>query len=213
MLGGILGGLISSTATTVSYARRARLNRATSSMAALVVMIASTTVFVRVIVEITVVSPTILVDVVPPLAALMGLMALISAGMYFAYRGQSTDMPIDGDPSELRAAILFGSLYAAVLLAVAFVKSRFGSEALYVVAALSGLTDMDAITLSTAQMIKRNQLDTDVGWRMILIGVLSNLVFKAGAIAVLGCRELLVRIVSAFAIALAGGVLLLIFWQ
>jgi uncharacterized membrane protein (DUF4010 family) len=80
------------------------------------------------------------------------------------------------------------------------------------VAALSGLTDMDAITLSTAQLIKRNDLSVDTGWRMILIGALSNLVFKCGAVAMLGHRKLLLRVSLVFGISLAVGVLLLICW-
>ena len=71
---------------------------------------------------------------------------------------------------------------------------------------------MDAITLSTAQLINKGQLDVGIGWRMILIGAMSNLVFKACAVAVLGHRRLFARIAFAFGIALAGGVLLLLFW-
>jgi uncharacterized membrane protein (DUF4010 family) len=212
LLGGVLGGLISSTATTVSYAHRARRNPEVANVATLVIMIASTMVFGRVIFEIAVVAPNILADIVPPLVVMMIWMALISIGLYFFSNSDSESVPMEEDPSELKAAIVFGVLYAAVLFAVAAVKEHFGNEALYAVAALSGLTDMDAITLSTAQMINKDRLDVDTGWRMILIGALSNLVFKAGAVAVLGHRNLLIRVSIAFGIALLGGILLLIFW-
>ena len=107
---------------------------------------------------------------------------------------------------------IFGLLYAAVLFAVAASKEHFGDEGLYIVAALSGLTDMDAITLSTSRMIDKGQLAIDTGWRMILVGALSNLVFKGAAIALLGHRRLLLRIIVAFGIALASGVLILLLW-
>lgn len=212
LLGGILGGLISSTATTVSYSRRARRTPEVSNLAAFVIMIASTIVFGRVLIEVAVVAPDILRDIAPPLAVMMGLMAIISVGLFFFRNGEAEQIPLDEDPSELRAAIIFGVLYAAVLFAVAAVKEHFGNEALYIVAALSGLTDMDAITLSTAQMINKERLEVDTGWRMILVGALSNLVFKAGAVAVLGHRKLLLRVCIAFGLALLGGVLLLAFW-
>jgi uncharacterized membrane protein (DUF4010 family) len=212
LVSGILGGLISSTATTVSYSRHTRRSPAVSGLAALVIMIASTVVFGRVLVEVAVVAPSILADIMPPLAAMMGIMAVITVGLYFFRSGDQGDVPLDEDPSELPAAIIFGLLYAAVLFAVAAVKEHFDNEALYVVAALSGLTDMDAITLSTAQMINKDRLDVDAGWRMILIGFLSNLVFKGAAIAVLGSRDLLVRIVFAFGLAIAAGGLLLASW-
>jgi uncharacterized membrane protein (DUF4010 family) len=103
-------------------------------------------------------------------------------------------------------------LYAAVLLAVSFAREYLGESGLYAVAALSGLTDMDAITLSTAQLVKGGGIAADVGWRLILVGSLSNLVFKGGVVAVLGHAQLRARIFTAFGIAVAGGIGLLFFW-
>ncbi len=212
LLGGVLGGLISSTATTVSYSRRTRHAPETANLATLVVMIASTIVFVRVLFEIVVVAPEILVDVVPPLAVMTMFMAGVCVVLYLRREGDAEQIPIDENPSELKPAIIFGLLYAAVLFAVAAVRANFGNQALYFVAALSGLTDMDAITLSTAQLIKKQQLDVDTGWRMILIGALSNLVFKCGAVALLGHRRMLLRVATVFGITLVFGLLLLAFW-
>ena len=212
ILGGFFGGIISSTATTVSYARRTREVPELSALAAVVIMIASTVVFGRVLVEVFVVAPNIIMDVFPPLSVMMLLMALISVVLLWFRDPESEEIPLDDDPSELKAAIIFGLLYAAVLYAVAVVREHFDDQALYVVAALSGLTDMDAITLSTAQMIKKERLDVDTGWRMILIGSMSNLVFKAVVIGFLGARKLLVRIAVAFGFSFLGGFLLLIFW-
>jgi uncharacterized membrane protein (DUF4010 family) len=212
LVSGILGGLISSTATTVSYARRSRISPSMASTAAVVIMIASTIVFGRVLIEVAVVAPAILWDIAPPLAVMTGIMILISAGLYVLGGSNHAELDLDDDPSELKAAILFGLLYAGVLFAVAAVKANHDPQALYAVAALSGLTDMDAITLSAAQMINRGQLDIGTGWRMILIGFLSNLLFKTAAVAVLGCRVLLVKVVVAFGLALVGGLALLVFW-
>ncbi len=212
LLGAVLGGLISSTAATVSYSRRSRHAPGTATMAAFVIMIASTIVFGRVVFEIAVVAPEILSQVVPPLAVMMVTMGAIAAVLYWMRRGETAQIPIDEDPSQLKAAIVFGLLYAAVLFAVAAVKEHFDDRGLYIVAALSGLTDMDAITLSTAQLIKRKDLSVDTGWRMILIGALSNLVFKCAAVAILGHRKLLLRVSATFGISMVVGVLLLVFW-
>jgi uncharacterized membrane protein (DUF4010 family) len=212
LLAGFFGGIISSTATTVSYARRTRDVPELSSLAAVVIMIASTVVFGRVLGEVFLVAPSIVKDVFPPLSVMMLLMAVISAALLWFRVPPAEDVVIDDDPSELKAAIIFGLLYGGVLYAVALVKEHFDDEALYAVAALSGLTDMDAITLSTAQMINKGRLDEDTGWRMILVGSMSNLVFKAAAIGFLGSRQLLLRIAIAFGISFVGGVLLLLFW-
>ena len=144
--------------------------------------------------------------------AVFALMILISAVLYAFTRKDEQQVPLEEDPSNLTAALLFGVLYAAVLFAVAVAKHHLGDETLYGVAALSGLTDMDAITLATAQMIKAERLTIDTGWRMILVGAMSNLVFKACAVAFLGSRLLLMRIVLIFGLSFIGGVLLLTLW-
>jgi uncharacterized membrane protein (DUF4010 family) len=212
ILGGVLGGLISSTATTVSYARHARRSPGSATVAALVIMIASTVVFGRVLVEIAVVGPEFLPQLAGPLLAMMVLMAAICGVMVVLGRGEVEPLPLDENPSELKAAMAFGLLYALVLFAAAAARETLGDRGLYLVAGLSGLTDMDAITLSTTQMIRKEHLAPDTGWRMILVGAMSNLVFKCGVVAVLGHRALLTRIATAFAIAILGGAALIAFW-
>lgn len=212
LLGGVLGGMISSTATTVSYARRTRHAEEAVGLAAFVITVASTIVFGRVIFEIAVVAPELLSKVAPPLVVVMLLMGVLALVMYWTRGGDAEQVPLDKDPSQLKAAVLFGLLYAVVLFAVAAGRQWLGNRGLYLVAAVSGLTDMDAITLSTAQLIKRGEVEVDTGWRMILLGSLSNLVFKGAAIAVLGHWRLLRRVSIVFGIVLLCGVLLLLFW-
>jgi len=178
----------------------------------LVITIASTIVFGRVLAEVAVVAPTVLPGFLPPLACMMSVMALLSVWLLLQSRDADSELPAVEDPADLKAALMFGVLYAAVLFPVAVVREHFSDASLYAVAALSGLTDMDAITLSTAQMIKAERLTVDTGWRMILIGGMSNLVFKTGAVAMPGNRALLKRVSLVFGIAFAAGVLLLLYW-
>ena len=141
LLAGLLGGLISSTATTVSYARRSRARHDESAIAAIVIMIASTVVFGRVLFEIALVAPGILDRVGPPLGAMMLFMAVVSVVAFMTARSNLESPEAGAPPSDLKAAVLFGVLYAAVLFAVAAVKDRFGDPGMYVVAGLSGMTD------------------------------------------------------------------------
>jgi uncharacterized membrane protein (DUF4010 family) len=119
ILGGVLGGLISSMATTVSYARRAKSAPDAAALAAVVIMIASTIAFARVIVEVAVVAPGILGRVAPPLGAMCVLMALISAGASFLSRGARDELPEQENSAELKSALIFGAIYAVVIFAVA----------------------------------------------------------------------------------------------
>jgi uncharacterized membrane protein (DUF4010 family) len=114
--------------------------------------------------------------------------------------------------SSLGAAVLFGGLYAAVLFVVAAVREHFGDIALYTAAALSGLTDMDAITLSSVQLVKSARIDADQGWRLVLVGALANMGFKAAIARILGGRRLAGMIAVPYAVTVLAGVGLLTLW-
>jgi uncharacterized membrane protein (DUF4010 family) len=212
ILGGILGGLISSTATTVSNARRAKEEPAESGTAAAVIAIASCVVFGRVLLEVGLVAPRIFGTVAPPLAAMMTLMAVLAAVAFRLGTGGGAGAPDPKPPTELKPAILFGLLYAVVLLLVAFARERFGHGGLYAVAGLSGLTDMDAITLSTAELAGQSALDERTAWRVILVSSMANVAFKGLVVAVLGSPQLRARVGALFAVALAGGGAILWLW-
>jgi uncharacterized membrane protein (DUF4010 family) len=105
--------------------------------------------------------------------------------------------------------VLFGLLYALVLFGVAATREHFQQSGLFVVAVLSGLTDMDAITLSTSRLVSADRLTPQIGWRIIVTAAMANLVFKAGIVAMLGHRRLLLRTVILFGILITiGGTLM-----
>lgn len=212
VVSGLLGGLISSTATTVSAARRSKTNTGASRSFALIAMIASAVVFVRVMIEVLLAGGTEGRTMLPPLAAITGWMILVALVMARpGMRGE--DSSIDEEaPSELKGAVVFALLYVAVLAGVAFARERLGDTGLYTVAALSGLTDMDAITLSTSRLVADRHLDAATGWRLILVGGCANLVFKAGVVALIGSRRMLKPILLAFSISLAGAAALWFAW-
>ncbi len=212
LLGGVIGGLVSSTATTVSYARRAASEQALAPLAALVIMIASCISIARVLAEIGVVAAGSFAAIAPPLAAMLGACGLIAAALYFSTRTREIPMPGHENPAQLKSALIFGALYALVLLAVAIAKDRFGAGGIYVVGVISGLTDMDAITLSTAQLADAGALPASTAWRTILIAAMANFVFKFAIVATLGARALTSRIATAFAAALAAGGAILWLW-
>jgi uncharacterized membrane protein (DUF4010 family) len=212
ILAGLLGGLISSTATTASYARRSRATPGSRGFAVHVIVIASSVVFIRVLVLMAVAGPSVFVALAPPMAAMAAVFAVLAFvsswfGLKFAQR-----MPEQKNPTELGGAILFGVLYAVVLLAVAFARERLGIRGIYAVAVLSGLTDMDAITLSVTSLAHEGKLAVGEAWRAVLAASLSNIAFKAGIAAVLGGLHLFLRVAIFFAIAAIAGALLLIYW-
>jgi uncharacterized membrane protein (DUF4010 family) len=212
LLGGLLGGAISSTATTVSYARSAKGSPLSIRVAAIVIMIASTVVFVRVLIEVAVVAPEFLVFAAPPVVILLALTMVPALLVWYRMRRRSGAMPEQENPTQLKSAVVFGAMYAVVLLALAAARQYFGGGGLYVVAAISGLTDMDAITLSASRMVSDESLDPAIGWRLIVVASVANLVFKAALVGGLANRRLLGRIVMLFSVPVIGGVALLWLW-
>ncbi|MGZ8867500.1 MAG: DUF4010 domain-containing protein, partial [Thermoanaerobaculia bacterium] len=205
--------VISSTATTVSYSRRTRRQADGTPISAVVIMIATAVVLIRVLIEVAVVAPQIFEDVAVPIAIVLAIAVILSVVIWWRVRGEAANMPEQENPTMLRAALVFGALYAIVLIAVAWVREAAGDSGLYAVAAVAGLTDVDAITLSTAQMAKSGQISATLTWRVILIAFLSNLVFKAGIVAMLGSRKLLVIVATLFGILAGGTGLLMVLYR
>lgn len=212
LLGGVLGGLISSTATTASYARRAKGDAAQAPQAALVVMVASTVVYARIFVEVAAAAPTVLAAMAPPIAVVAAANVLICFAALPFLQGGAAELPEHDAPAEFKAALLFGALYGVVIFAVAAAQDKFGDMGLYVVALVSGLTDVDAITLSAANLAELGQIETDASWRAIVLASLANLAFKGGLAGVLGGRALFARLLPLFGASIGVGVAVLLLW-
>jgi len=178
--------------------------------ATIVVMIASTVVYVRVLIEVAVISREFLKVVAMPIGIMMVLTLVPALVVWFRVRRQPAMMPEQENPTQLKSAVVFGLMYALVLFALSAAKEHFGGRGLVVVAGLSGLTDMDAITLSAARMARESPAMLAEGWRLIVVAAIANLVFKSGIAGVLGGWRLLWRIALLFSFPLAGGVALLL---
>ena len=158
-------------------------------------MIASSVVFARVLIELAVVAPYHWWELAGPIVIMLGACAIASTIAWLIFHGSTSELPKPANPSEIKSALMFGGLYALVLWGLAITKQHFGSDALYIIATLSGLTDMDAITLSTGQMVEQSteqsteQLNSAVGWRLLITAAISNLAFKSAIIAAFGGLE------------------------
>ncbi|HLA85921.1 MAG TPA: DUF4010 domain-containing protein, partial [Thermoguttaceae bacterium] len=142
LLGGLLGGAISSTATTVSYSRQARSGALSASAAAVVILIASTILYARILIEIAVVAPNFVGSVAGPMGVMALLTALPALIVWHRVRHVSAPMPEQANPTQLKSAVFFGVMYAVVLVALAAAQHYAGNQYLYVVAGISGLTEM-----------------------------------------------------------------------
>jgi uncharacterized membrane protein (DUF4010 family) len=213
LLGGVLGGLISSTAATASYASRAKHHRSLAPQVAVLIMVASTVAYLRILVEVAVAAPSVLYSVAPPLLIISLANALICGVALIFVRGDAGELAKQDNPSELRVALVFGALYGLIIFAIAAARETYGDSGLYVIATISGLTDVDAITLSTANLVEAGRLDVGSGWRAIVLASLSNLAFKGMLGSALGGRALMRYLAPLFFTSIAAGIAVLLFWR
>lgn len=212
VVGGLLGGLVSSTATTVSYARRTVSDAGVVPVALCVILIAAGVSYVRVLVEIAAVAPGMLRYAAAPFGALIVLTAALAVVAWLR-RGEQNNGGLDPkNPGELGAALIFAAVYAGVLLLVAAVRDWLGEDALYAVAVISGGVDMDAITLSIARMTSQGQIDPSQAWRYIMVATASNMAFKTVFVAAVGARALGVRVGIAFGVTIVAAVGMALLW-
>jgi len=201
---GLVGGLVSSTATTVTIARRSH-GDASPSMGAAAIMAASGVVFLRVAVIIGVIDFSLVPRLAVPATALF-IVGLAMAAI-FALRGKTVGYQVReaANPCELKVAFLFAIMYSAVLFLLAAARHYLGSRGIYAAAGLSGLTDMDAIAVSIARLTGDGQLTSGVAVRAIIVASMANMVFKAILAGVLGNRPLLWRLMIGFGVFLGAG--------
>ncbi len=184
---GSFGGLVSSTATTLVYARRSKYNQSIIPIAVVVILIANLVVLIRLSVFSAVVSQSILPQLLPILGS--GLFLGLGVTAYWWKKiNQQNEMPVPEikNPAEIQTAVSFGLLYAVVLFLAAWLSDIAGSRGLYAVALVSGLTDVDAITLTSLRLFELGKLEATETVTAISLGIMSNIAFKLGLVFFIG---------------------------
>jgi uncharacterized membrane protein (DUF4010 family) len=208
---GLAGGLVSSTATTLSFARSSRQLSATDAHAlAAGILLAWLVMFVRVLVLVALVNRPLLGALWLPMAAMAGITAGFAGWHYRAglahARGATQQQPLAvSNPFSLTAAVKFGALFAGVLLVVKLAQQAAPASGIYVVAALAGAVDVDAITLSVAGAAGGEAQAAAA----IVIAVVANSVVKCGLVLVLGSGRVRWHVGIATAAVLAAGLAVL----
>jgi uncharacterized membrane protein (DUF4010 family) len=197
---GLTGGLVSSTAVTLAFAKRSRQESGGSANAlAAGLLLAWTVMSVRVVVLVGVVHPPLVRPLLVPFAA-MAAATLVPVALMLRRAGEPAAPDARHvelrNPFSLTSAVKFGLLFAAVLLVVAGVRRYFPGQGYYVVAALAGLTDVDAITLSMAGLVRDGGTDAATGTIAIVIAALSNTLVKCGIIVATAAVALRARVVA-----------------
>ena len=208
---GALGGIVSSTAVTLSFSRLSTGQAEIGGALAHGVLAACTVLIPRVLVISAVLNPDVAIALLPRLVPPF----IVGAGIVlFAWR---RDVPSQApEPESTRSPLRFSSAlkmtiaFQVALSLMAFVRVEFGNNGLYGTAAALGLTDVDALTVSMST--PSAQLPADLAARVLAFGILVNTMMKLGLAIVIG-RFKFRRIVSVGlgGLALASGVGVLFF--
>ncbi|WP_151633194.1 MgtC/SapB family protein [Noviherbaspirillum aerium] len=216
---GLTGGLVSSTATTLNFARASRNEAEPADGHAVTagVLLAWLIMFVRTAVLVAFINPAVLQTMWIPFAAMGGVTAAFAGWHYFAGTKLAAKRKPDAgktpetagmalrNPFSLGAAIQFGVVFAMVLLAVKFAQENAPGVGVYVVSALAGSVDVDAITLSIAESTNESTGQTHAA-TAISIAALANTAVKCAMVIVLGTGAARRQVaVATAAIFLAGG--------
>lgn len=181
---GVLGGLVSSTSVTLTFSRLSRTGKAEGLALAAGVLGANVVLFPRVLLASVVLAPSLAAALWPAFVAPM-VIGLVLFVRGLRHQGSTAGASGPGNPLEIRAALQMAVLFQLVLFGVAFAEAQFGAAGLYGSAAVLGLTDVDALTVSMAQ---RAAADTPaaIAATALTLGILANTLVKTVIALVVG---------------------------
>lgn len=207
LLTGVAGGLASSTATTLSLSRMAREKISGPSAAAAGIVLANVVMQLRVGVILVALSRPVFAKLAPALAAAAAAGAVCAFFLWRLAPRESAGTPSVevGNPFELRPAIYFAAMIAAISIVSSYAAETFGAAGAYAAGAISGLADVDAATLSSARQASVGALAADVAAAAILLAIAANIAVKGAMALSVGGVGTGVRTLVAFAVVAAAG--------
>jgi uncharacterized membrane protein (DUF4010 family) len=209
---GLFGGLASSTALTLNFARAARRDATGAPLLSVGVLVACATMYPRMLLVAVVINAQLLQPMLTPVVV-MAVMVYGTALYYWWRSGQNQQKALStpfNNPLELKAAAGFGVLLALITLLGRALKLWLGNTGIFMLAAASGVADVDAITLSLSRM-SQDDVDPRVAVTAIVIAAAVNNLVKGGMAATVGGRQLGMRVALPLLFASLAG-LLAVWW-
>ncbi|ABE62709.1 membrane protein [Nitrobacter hamburgensis X14] len=200
----VAGGLASSTATTLALARLAREHPSSSGLLSAGILVAGVVMMLRAGAIAVALNGALLTSLLPTLLTAAAVLSIGAAILWFRNVQQETPELQISNPLALGTAIKLAALLAAVMLAAELVRRTFGGVGVLAVAALSGIADVDAVTISIARMAG-DDVDLNTAARAIMIAIAINTVSKAIMAGWVGSKRVGLLVGGISAVALAGG--------
>ncbi len=201
-LTGLVGGLASSTVTTLSFAKRSKESPALNQHFAVAIILASTVMFPRLLMQIAVVNQQLMSRMAVPILVMAAAGALVAAWYFVRGRKDSSEAEslTLSNPFSLKAALTFALVFAAILMVTRLAITYLGDAWLPVVALISGLTDADAIAFSVSAAQKDGLITLDWAAFNAVLGAIANTFMKLLLVFSLGDRGLFRKLLVAVSI-------------
>lgn len=206
---GALGGLISSTNVTLTFARASRETGAEVRALAVGALAANVVLFPRVLGATAVLSPALAWTLLPWLVPPALLLATLTAALARRTPAGPDDAPASDNPLRVPAALQMAVLFQLVLYAVDAARVWFGTAGLFASAAALGLTDVDALTMTMARSVAP-AAGLDVAARAVAVGVFSNTMLKMTVAVAVGAGAY--RLVAGLGLALTAALIGALLW-
>ncbi len=206
-LTGLLGGLASSTAVTLSFSQRSQTQSNLARPFALGITLAWMMMFLRVVAEVAALNAALLKVLWLPMAASAAVGLAYGLYLYLSQRTDEEGGVNFANPFELGPAIKFGLLYAAILLVSKAAQTYLGDTGVYLSSVAAGLTDVDAITLSLAELGgQADGVSLSIAAQAIVLAAMSNTVVKGGIVLATGSTSLRRVLLPGFVLMLVTGI-------
>ena len=207
-LTGLLGGLASSTAVTLSFTQRSRTAKALSASFALAIIIAWTVMFTRVLIEVAAVNAALIRLLWLPLVASIAVGLVYCFYLFYRHKSEENEEVDFSNPFELGLAIKFGLIFTLILLISKAAQIYLGNTGIYIASILSGLADVDAIALSMANLSRDSGgIDQVVAAKAIVFAALSNTFAKGSIVLIGGASALRKAILPGFLLMIVTGLM------
>jgi uncharacterized membrane protein (DUF4010 family) len=205
---GLLGGLVSSTSVTLTFARLSKSHAGQAAPLATGVVAASTVMFLRVAVAVAVLDASLLWPLAAYLAPAFASGVIALALAWRSMRGSRGSKSELKNPLQFRAALEMAAVFQVVLFAVHFIRTRMGEGGLLAGGFVLGLTDVDALTLSMTRSVATGTT-IDAACRAILMGIIANSLMKAVIAVTIGERRFAWQTAASLAAMAAAGAAML----
>lgn len=208
-LTGFLAGLISSTALTLSFSAQSKKNKGVIYPYVIAIVVASSAMFFRILFEVAILNRALLADLYYPMIT-MGVIGILSVCFIFFRSRKFDSKSVERNKWEVKSpfslipALKFGLVFAFVLFLSRFAIDIMGNRGLYLTSFVSGLVDVDAITVSMANLAKSG-VSNFAAVTAITIAAITNTLIKGVIFFIFGNKKVALKIMAVYLLMLLGG--------